>query len=268
MLILGGTRFAGRHIAEACLAAGHRVTLLHRGLTGREVLPSVPRIFADRDAPFEVPAGFDAVIDTSGTTGERVRRSAATLGDVPRYLFLSSIAVYRDAWSAGEPALDEDAPLGGPGGYAEEKLAAERALDPHRACIIRAGFLVGPHDPEDRLDWWAERARSGRPFVAPGDAGRELQILDARDLAAWIVRLVGEGARGVFNAVGAPRTWGALLEALAGGSPCAPRWVPDELLIERGITGLPLWIPGGGRRIDGARAAARGLAERASELGP
>ena len=199
------------------------------------------------------------MIDTSGTTAARVRRSAAIFAEVPQYVFVSSIAVYRDAWVDGAGPLDEGAPVERTSDYAREKIDAERALAPDRACVIRAGFLVGPHDPEDRLGWWEQRIAAGRPFIAPGSPERPLQVLDARALGRWIARLVTARAVGTFNAVGPATPWSSFLDALARGRQYDARFVAEDVLIARGITAMPLWVPGGAAVIDGARARAHGL---------
>ena len=49
LLILGGTRFLGRHLVEAALGDGHRVTLFNRGLSGPDLFPEVETIKGDRE---------------------------------------------------------------------------------------------------------------------------------------------------------------------------------------------------------------------------
>ena len=69
LLILGGTRFLGRHIAEQALAAGHELTLLHRGRAGAGLFPQARHLLADRNGDLALLAGagpWDAVIDTCG----------------------------------------------------------------------------------------------------------------------------------------------------------------------------------------------------------
>ena len=79
---------------------------------------------------------------------------------------------------------------------------------------------MGPFDPTDRFTYWPWRYARGGEVLAPGPPDRPVQFVDARDLAAWTVRLAAGGAGGVFNATGPQGepphgvyTAGALLDA-------------------------------------------------------
>ena len=85
LLILGGTRFLGRHIAELALQRGHAVTLVHRGRSGPGLFPQAEHRIADRDdaAALATALGsgnWDAAIDTSAYVPRQVRTLAAALG--------------------------------------------------------------------------------------------------------------------------------------------------------------------------------------------
>ena len=116
---------------------------------------------------------------------------------------------------------------------------------------MRPGLIVGPHDHTDRFKYWPARLARGGEVLAPGAPDRPLQLIDARDLATWMVRAIEEGCTGVFNANGpaAPLTVGDALEtcrAVAGSSGARLTWVDDELLMKADIapwTELPLWVP-------------------------
>mgnify|MGYP003299391530 CR=1 FL=1 len=41
ILVIGGTRFVGKHLVAQALGRGHDVTLFHRGRTGAELFPEV-----------------------------------------------------------------------------------------------------------------------------------------------------------------------------------------------------------------------------------
>src|SRR5438067_47339 len=112
LLILGGTRFLGRHLVEAALTRGDRVTLFHRGRTGPDLFPQVEHLHGDRDGGLAVLAdrSWDAVVDTCGFFPRIVRASAAMLRDaVEHYTFISSGSVYADV---SKPGIDESAPVG------------------------------------------------------------------------------------------------------------------------------------------------------------
>src|SRR5262245_25524210 len=112
ILILGGTKFLGRHLVDAALAAGHEVTLFNRGKTNPNLFPQVETILGDREQDIEKLSGreWDAVIDVAGYLPRIVRLSAIGLEkSVKRYVFISSLSVYADFRKIG---IDESYPLG------------------------------------------------------------------------------------------------------------------------------------------------------------
>jgi len=283
LLILGGTIFLGRHVAAAALAAGHEVTLFHRGRSGAELFAGeVERRTGDRarDLAALATGEWDLVIDTSGFTPRDVLAGARLLEPrAARYAFVSTAGVYA-GWPE-EPDLDETAPVhacdpeAGPqdGDYGTLKAGCERAVlaafGPERSLAIRAGLLVGPHENVGRLPAWIERAERGGPLVAPGPPERPLQLLDARDLAAWMLATDATGAR---NAVGATQPMRALPEALGAAERTV--YVSDDALLVTGIepwTELPFWLPDrqfpGALRLDDRAAGppTRPLAETVAD---
>lgn len=284
ILILGGTVFLGRHIVESALARGHDLTLFHRGIRGRDLFPEVQRVFGDRDGGIDALSGrtFDAVIDTSGYLPRVVRQSAEFLKDrAGLYVFVSSISAYRDL---REPGTEETAPLAELPPDAPEdigtwygalKAACEAAVwnaFPGRAQIIRPGLIVGPHDPSDRFAYWVRRLAKGGEVLAPGDPERQVQVIDVRDLAAWMVTMAERGETGPCNAVGPerPLTMGALLETCrdVAHQDAHVTWVAEDFILASGVvpwTELPLWIPAsepdaaGMDRVSIARALQTGL---------
>ncbi len=49
ILIIGGTRFLGRHLVDAAIARGHTVTLFNRGKSNPDLFPDVETIQGDRE---------------------------------------------------------------------------------------------------------------------------------------------------------------------------------------------------------------------------
>ncbi len=287
ILVLGGTVFVGRHTVELALERGHEVSMFNRGQSNPGLFPGVDEIRGDREKDLDRLAGrsWDAVIDTSGYLPRIVGASARALaGSVPHYTFISSISAYA---RLPEPGMDEDAPVGelsAPGSedvgkdYGALKVLCEQEVQaayPAGALIIRPGLIVGPHDPTDRFTYWPVRAAEGGEVLAPGDPGRQVQVIDARDLAAWNLDLVERGVTGVFNATGPvePTTMGALLDACRAGtgSDATFTWLDEAFLLERKVapwSELPVWLPDsnedtrGMLAVDISRATADGLQTR------
>jgi 2'-hydroxyisoflavone reductase len=274
LLILGGTVFLGRHLAQAALAQGHTVTLFNRGLSGPDILPEVEKLRGDRDGDLTALEGrrWDAVIDTCGYVPRHVRAAADRLADnVGQYVFTSTIAVYSDL---GKRGIDETASVASVAADQIEALTAEtygglkaiceRTLEermPGRVLNIRAGLIVGPYDPLDRFTYWVRRVARGGDVLAPGKPERQVQIIDARDLAEWVVRMIETGQSGVYNATGPDYmlTMGRLLEACLGvsGSGAKLIWVGDEFLVRREVGAwqeVPLWLPADNLQMSGLMA--------------
>jgi 2'-hydroxyisoflavone reductase len=255
VLILGGTVFVGRHIAAAALARGHSVTLFNRGRHEPDLFPEAEKLRGDRDGDLSALHGrsFDAVIDPSGYRPEQVRTVVNALsGRDPHYTFISSISAYRSL-PPGRSFDVGDALAEGNEGYGALKARCEEALEaklPGGIAHVRPGLIVGPHDPTDRFTYWPRRISQGGDVLAPGRPERPVQLVDARDLADWCVRLAETRTVGRFNAVG-PRTrltMGELLEACREVTKDTVRlvWVPDAELVAAGVkawTEMPLWIP-------------------------
>lgn len=282
LLILGGTRFLGRHLADQALAQGHTVTLMHRGRSGPGLFPQAEHRIADRDGDLAALAHgeWDSLIDTSAYVPRQVRAVAAQLaGRVGQYQLVSTISVYAEVGAGG---VDEDAALQVLPDPATEavtgdtygglKVLCERAAMEGFAghCLIsRPGLLVGPHDPTGRFSWWLQRLQRGGTVLAPGDPATPVQFIDARDAAAWMLLQAGVGTTGIFNLTGPaqPLTIGGLLgNARSTLNPAAQlQWVDEKFLLDAGVapwSDLPVWLPraqAGLHRVDIARALATGL---------
>jgi 2'-hydroxyisoflavone reductase len=287
LLLLGGTKFLGRHAVDAALAAGHEVTTFTRGRTNPGLFPEVEHLRGDRDGDLEALRGrtWDGAIDTSGYAPRVVRQSAELLRDaVERYVFVSSISAYRD-FSAPIDEATPVAELDDPGTedvaehYGALKAACERVVEEiygDRSARVRAGLIVGPYDPTDRFTYWPRRLAAGGDVLAPGDPEAPVQFVDARDLAAWLVQLALEGPGGVYNATGPaePLTFAELLERsrAALGSDAAVVWTDAQRVLDAGVapwTELPLWLPdpdyAGMSRANISRAVDAGLRFRPLE---
>jgi 2'-hydroxyisoflavone reductase len=277
---MGGTLFLGRHIVEAALKRGHEVTLFNRGLGNRALFPATERLTGDRNTNLAALAGrrFDAVIDPSAYQPEHIDSLLAALHEPPaHYTLISTISVY-GTFPPGR-RFDERTPVvAGHEGYGALKARAEEAVQtamPRRVAVLRPGLIVGPHDPTGRFTYWPRRIDAGGLVLAPGCRERQIQFIDARDLAEWSVRMAEDRVEGVYNAVGprAPLTMGRFLDACVDIAESGARlaWIPDDEVLAAGIEGwteLPLWIAeddaeaGGIFQADHHRAIEQGLAFR------
>lgn len=283
LLVLGGTKFLGRHVVEAALARGNEVTIFTRGQTNPDLFPEVERLRGDRDGDLDALAGrkWDAVIDPSCYVPRVARQSAELLRDaVGRYVFVSTVSVYGDF----SKPIDESTPLAELEDPATEevmehygalKAACERVFDEvygDRVTHVRAGLIVGPFDPTDRFTYWPRRLHEGGDVLVPGDPDAPVQFVDARDLAAFMLLLAERGPGGPVNVTG-PAERLTMREALERiGGDVTLHWVDDQTVLDAGVDPwmeLPLWLPGsewaGLMDVDIARALAAGLTFRPLE---
>jgi len=287
LLILGGTVFVGRHLVEAALAHNHDVTLFNRGQHNAGLFPDMETLHGDRDGGLDPLKGrrWDAVVDTCGYVPRVVRASADLLsGAVDHYTFISSISVYRDV---SRPGVDESGAVGTledttteevtGDTYGPLKALCEQAVEeamPGRTLVVRPGLIVGPHDPTDRFTYWPHRVARGGDTLAPGRPDQPVQFIDARDLAAWTLRMVEARHTGIYNATGPadPLTMGGLLDVCNRelGGTARFVWVDEPFLLREEVgpwIELPLWIPDemdmrGQSAIDCRKAIAAGLTLR------
>ena len=276
ILILGGTGFTGPFQVRYALDRGHKVTVFNRGRTHPGELPKeAEQLLGDRNGQLDALKGrtWDVVIDNPATLPVWVRDAAQILkGNVERYVFISSTAVYADS---GKPGQDETAPLIKYEGAdaMKETSATMRASNmalfgplkavseaeaekwfPGKALIIRPGYIVGPGDESDRFTYWPVRVERGGEVLAPGTPDDPIQIIDARDLAEWTIRMVEQRTVGSFNAVG-PKSKlgiGKMLEVMKKTTRSDARftWVDEKFLAsEKIIDDFPIWTSPNGPYI-------------------
>lgn len=270
ILVLGGTGFLGPSTIEVALARGHKVTMFNRGKTRPDLLPGVARLQGDRDPKKgdglkALEKGeWDVVIDNSGYYPRMVGASAELLAKrAKRYIYISSISAYKEPSPVNG---DETAPLATMADPTLETMgkqyeyygalkalceqAAEKAM-PGRTCVVRPGYIVGPDDPTGRFTYWPVRVDKGGEIAVPGAPTDPIQIIDVRDLGAWLVRLAEDGTVGAFNACGPDRTlaWGDVIAACqkATTEKGTLTWIPAAFLLKREQhEGFPIWAPAEG----------------------
>lgn len=271
ILILGGKRFLGIALVEALLKAGHTPTLFNRGITNPDLFPKVKNLIGDREKDLSAlkRRKWDAVIDTSGFLPRVVRESAKMLSNkCDTYLFISTVSVYRDFknpdiaenYPLAELENPEDEDFTGPA-YGPLKALCEYEIQQNfkgNLIVVRPGLIVGPNDPTDRFTYWPWRVAQGGKVLTPGPPSADLQFIDVRDLADFILKLIEQNAGGVYNAVGPrnPANFGSLLVACreAAGSDAGFVWVDEHFLLQEGVqpwVDLPLWLPNSDPTISG-----------------
>ena len=275
LLIIGGTRFVGRHLVTSALARNHEITLFNRGTQSSADSLDVETIYGDRNHDLSKLQGrrWDVVVDTCGYLPRTVKASAeALVNSIDRYVFISSQSVYADLSTSG---VDETAPLATvtseqleeanaidssrPSGmtygkmYGGLKVLCEQVAEetlPNRVLTIRPGLIVGPDDYTDRFTYWVVRVARGGEVLAPGRPERFVQFIDVRDLTEWIVRMIEQGGTGIYNANGSANalTMGDVLDECKSvtASDAAFTWVSEEFLLAEKVaswTEMPLWLP-------------------------
>ncbi|MEP6832467.1 MAG: NAD-dependent epimerase/dehydratase family protein [Gemmatimonas sp.] len=294
ILILGGTGLTGPYQVRYALARGHQITVFNRGRHNERLPKGVEELLGDRNL-HQMDAlknkDWDVVIDNPTTLPFWVKDAGEVLKEhTKHYVFISTVSVYDT--SRGKD-INENSPLveykgGDPMSvtpqdagkyYGEMKTASEREAVKwfgNATTIIRPGLIVGPGDSSFRFTYWPYRIAQGGEVLAPGDGKDLIQVIDARDIAEWTVRMVENKTMGVFNAVGPAKPMDMKLQldevrkGVAANKDVRFTWVPTEFLTEQKVSSwrdMPTWIPrsdndSAGSRADISRALKAGLTFR------
>lgn len=268
VLILGGTRFLGKALAEEGLNRGHDITLFNRG-NNKEAFSEVEQLVGDRDGDVSQLKNrkWDAVMDTCGFAPNQINKIAAVLGDsIEHYTYISSISVYKD-WIPLNLTEDyhlqsmpqnrlkdvEEGRISPYEYYGALKVLCEAEAEKHwpgRVLHIRAGQLVGPFDYTDRLPYWVQRVSEGGYIVVPGRPDRPIQLIDVKDIATWGFNMAENSKAGKYNLTGPDYelTMEELLNTCKSVTNSNAKfvWTDEQFVLDHQIqpwTEMPLWIP-------------------------
>ncbi len=271
--MLGGTQFLSRAVAAEAVSRGHTVTCAARGESG-SVPEGAVHAYLDRTAAdwTSLDGEWDAALDVARTPSWVRDALAALSARVPHWTFVSSISVYADNSIVHgtpetvpllEPIADDVALRDGAGAppqepqtpetYGASKVACEQAVQAgaEQALVVRPGLIVGPGDPSGRFSYWPERIAEGGDILAPGSPEDDTQLIDVRDLAAWLVDTAEQRLTGVYDVTGRVTSLGEVLEQVTTGVGGEPRlfWAHPAFLRRHhvqpwaGPRSLPLWLP-------------------------
>ncbi len=271
LLVLGGSVFLSRAVAEEAVRRGHDVTCACRGSSG-SVPEGARHVATDRaeGLPADLADGFDAVVDV-GRHPSWVRTAVERFPSA-HWVFVSTINVYADDATPGggpgtlplrEPVHDDVDLREDPEAYGPMKVACEQIVTDGAASatLVRPGLIVGPGDPSGRFAYWPARLAdtADHPEVlVPGSADDSVQVIDVRDLAAWIVTCAETRRVGTFDGTGLATTRAAFTDAVAAAArelglhdPTATTFtaVDQEFLTAHevepwmGPRAVPVWLP-------------------------
>ena len=284
ILVLGGTRFVGRHIIDRLASAHHEVTCFHRGQTACEFGANIDERLGDRNVDLSTIENdhWDVVIDVNCYEPEQMQKSLRL--HTNRYVFISTVNVYADVSKPGAteewPTITAFDPSDEAAAYGGKKAACERLLLARfgeSATILRPGMIVGKWDPTGRFTYWCDRISRGGDFLVPGPPDRPVQFIDARDLADFAALTIEHESSGAFNIVGPPETCtmadlvhdceAVAAERGAGGGNAV--WADGSFLLQQEVEPwieMPLWLPqpnwAGVLCISNVKAVSAGLQHR------
>ena len=207
-LVIGGTRFIGRHTVSELLAHDYDVTVFNRGNHENPfAVDRVTHVAGDRTdedtlerAAREIEP--DVVVDCVAYHPEEVRHAVAVFAD-SRYVVVSSGAAYgveeipkREGETAlcecsDEQATDDSWDSYGPRKAEIDRVVADAGTEGTAAMSVRPPVVYGPHDYTERFDYWIDRIATHDRVLVPGDGDCLRHLVFVEDVARAL-RIVAE----------------------------------------------------------------------------
>jgi len=235
-LVIGGTRFVGRHTVEEFLDAGYEVTIFNRGNHENPFADDdrVEHVEGDRTVEAEVKRAAlevdpDVVVDCVAYHPGEVRVATEAFADADAYVYVSSGAAYgenripkREDETPLEPCSAEQAVDDSWDTYGARKAEGDRAVREAaqrgvNAMSVRPPVVYGPHDYTERFDYWIDRIERFDRVVVPGDGTNVWHLVYVGDVAGALRTVAEKGEPGESYNVGdghAP-TLGEWIERIA-----------------------------------------------------
>lgn len=267
VLVIGGTRFIGRHIVSELLDHAYRVTLLTRGNRANPFVDEkrVDHITGDRtdDSTIERAAETvnpDIVIDSVAFHPADVRTAVRVFSDVEAYVYISSVGAYDSGHilkdesntplvpCSREEATDDSFETYEARKAEGDRIALEAATDGVPALSIRPTMVYGPYNHLGFLQYWIDRVVNNDHVVVPGDGNYVCHRTYVKDIASAVRILLEEGEFGEAYNVGdqRPITMGQMIDLIrtVSGGGAEPIYASPRELAHEGLSShdFPLYM--------------------------
>ena len=235
-LVIGGTRFIGRHLVDDLLDNDYDVTIFNRGNHDDPFADDgrVAHVEGDRtnDSALELARDEvdpDAVFDCVAYKPKDVRAATEIFSDADAYVYISSGAAYgveeipkREEETELCACTPEQATDDSPSSYGPRKAEGDRAVFAAadrgvNAMSVRPCIVYGPDDYTERLNFWVDRVANHDRVVVPGDGTNVWHRAYVEDVASALRVVAEAGTPGEAYNVGDRRlvTLGEMVEVVA-----------------------------------------------------
>jgi nucleoside-diphosphate-sugar epimerase len=235
-LVVGGTRFVGRHLVEELRANDYGVTVLTRGEHDNPFADAddVDRVAGDRTDRTDLRTAAlsvdpDVVFDVVAYHPAEVETATEVFADVDAYVYVSSGAAYaaehvpkREGETPLRACSEDEATDDSWETYGPRKAAGDRAVFAAadrgvNALSVRPCVVYGPHDYTERLDYWLHRVLTADRVLLPGDGTNLWHRAYVEDVASALRVVAERGTPGEAYNVGDRRllTLGELVDVAA-----------------------------------------------------